>query len=285
MGNFYETIPQGKGHYRLISKEAVFMDLFVGENKALLYDTGYGYGDLKAHVREITQLPLYIVNSHGHVDHCCGNYQFEETVYIHKKDMELCKAHTSETQRIGAIANAKNYKDYVTGFEGNILPEGFDEAAYIHGGTGNIVPVEEGHVFDLGGIALTVYEFPGHTAGGIGLKWEEEKILFVGDAMNPFVWLFMPEALKLSDYKDMLSKIWAMDFTHFYMGHNPMKTEKNVMLDYIEAAKQVDFEKGFPFQTPLAPDVDAKVCAREGYGPMDFEKPGFASVVISKEHL
>lgn len=285
MGAFYDIIPQGNGHYRIGSKEAVFMDLFVGSEKALLFDTGYCYGKLKEQVKEITELPLIIVNSHGHLDHACGNYQFEETVYIHEKDVELCKAHTSEEQRVGAIEHAKHMLDYVTGKVENILPADFDADAYIAGGTGNLALTKEGDKFELGGITLTVYEFPGHTEGSIGLLWEEEKKLFAGDAMNSFVWLFMPEATSLAVYKETLKKAYAMDFVQFYVAHNPFVLGKDTLLDYIDAADQVDYEKGFPFQTPLAPGVEAKVCPRPGYGPQDFEKPGFASVVISKDHL
>jgi len=245
----------------------------------------YCYGNLKEQVKAITELPLIIVNSHGHLDHACGNYQFEETVYIHEKDVELCKEHTGEQTRVGAIENAKHNMNFVTGQVENILPEDFDADAYIKGGTGKLALIKEGDKFQLGGITLSVYEFPGHTAGSIGLFWEEEKKLFVGDAMNPFVWLFGPEALTLADYKETLKKAYAMDFTHFYIAHNPFVLEKDAMLDYMDAANNVDYENGFPFQSPLIPGVEAKVCPRKGYGPQDFEKPGFASVVISKEHL
>ena len=43
----------------------------------MLIDTGYGYGNLKQVVKSITDKPLYIVNTHGHVDHTSGNAQFE----------------------------------------------------------------------------------------------------------------------------------------------------------------------------------------------------------------
>lgn len=285
MGDFYETIPQEPGHYRITSKEAVFMDLFVGSEKALLWDTGYGYGNLKNAVRKITTLPLIIVNSHGHLDHSCGNCQFEETVYIHEKDVALCQEHTGVERRIGAIENAKHSMDFATGITQNILPEDFDEEAYQNGGTGKLALIKEGDRFELGGLTLTVYEFPGHTAGSIGLLWEEKKIMFAGDSMNPFLWLFMPEALTLAEYRRTLDKAWGMDFTHFYVSHNLPCMERAALLDYMDAADHVDFEKGFPFETPLAPGVAARVCPREGYGPMDFEKPGFASVVISEGHF
>ena len=83
----------GEGLFR-IENNAVHMDLLVGTHQALLWDTGYGYDDLYTLVRRITDLPLFVVNSHGHVDHVCGNCQFD-SVFIHEADMELCRFHNS----------------------------------------------------------------------------------------------------------------------------------------------------------------------------------------------
>ena len=74
------------------------MDLIVGSHHALLFDTGYGYGDLRSVVQTITELPLYVVNSHGHVDHACGNASFGGA-YIHPLDMELCREHNGPEMR------------------------------------------------------------------------------------------------------------------------------------------------------------------------------------------
>lgn len=70
-----------------IGNSGAFMDMIVGEHHALLFDTGYGFGDLKSLVRAVTDKPLYVVNSHGHVDHACGNAQFG-SAYIHPLDFE-----------------------------------------------------------------------------------------------------------------------------------------------------------------------------------------------------
>lgn len=43
--------------------------LVIGTEKALLFDTMTGLGDLLGAVRELTDLPLSVVNSHGHFDH------------------------------------------------------------------------------------------------------------------------------------------------------------------------------------------------------------------------
>lgn len=285
MKGLYEITPKEQGHFRIGSKMGVFMDLFVGKEHALLFDTGYGFGNLKEEVRSLTDLPLYIVNSHGHVDHTCGNFQFEETVYIHEQDMEMCRVHTGEQMRKGAVANARNMKDEHLGVFGDILPNDFQEEQYLKGGAGNLAPVKEGDSFDLGGVTLTVYEMKGHTPGSIGLLWEEEKTLMVGDAMNPFLWLFMPEALTLDDYRRTLVKIWSMDFSHFYMSHSLEREKKETMVDYMETARDLDYEQGVSFDSPLAAGLDARICTRKGYGVQDMGKPGFASIVISKGHF
>jgi len=62
--------------------------LVAGTERALLIDTGWGVGDLPAHVATLTSLPLLVVNTHGHRDHVSGNGQFPE-VYVHTSDLSL----------------------------------------------------------------------------------------------------------------------------------------------------------------------------------------------------
>lgn len=64
------------------------MYLVAGQERALLVDTGWGTGDLAAHVATLTSLPVLVVNTHGHRDHTSGNGQFGE-VYLHTADLPL----------------------------------------------------------------------------------------------------------------------------------------------------------------------------------------------------
>lgn len=285
MSDFYRFNEIMPGVYRIDSAEQVFMELFVGTDKALLFDTGYGFGDLKKAVKEITKLPLVIVNSHGHMDHTGANYQFDEECYIHPLEVTLCKEHNSVEMRKNSIRFGKNSPDYQTGQTRDIIPASFNENEYIKGGTGKLADLSEGTIFDLGGITLKTVLLPGHTPGGIGLLYLEGKTLYVGDAINPFVWMFGPEALKLSDYIDTIKKAKSIDFEKMAMSHNPFIAGKDILDIFLDCAENLDYGKGFPFQTPLVESEDARICTREGYGPGDIMKPGFASVVISPEHL
>ena len=60
--------------------EEVISYLVLGDDKAVLIDTGNGIGDIKAVVYRITDLPVMVLNTHTHGDHIGGNHQFKEVL-------------------------------------------------------------------------------------------------------------------------------------------------------------------------------------------------------------
>ena len=252
-----------------IGNSMVYMDLLVGTHHALLFDTGYGFGSLRDVVRSITDKPLYVVNSHGHVDHACGNEQFGGA-YIHQLDMELAMEHNGRDMRMAELDTAE-------------VPMDFDLEAYLVLGTGELKPAGEGDTFDLGGMTLQVIHLPGHTAGSIGLWCPERKLLWVGDAMNCFVWLFLPEAQSLNTYIASLHKAAALPFTHMIQSHEPRPVPRRKLWDYLDLAEHLDFEKGTLVPAPLGYEGETRICTRCGIHYDDREHPGFAAIMISRE--
>ena len=57
-----------------------------GDDYALLIDTMYGFGDLNAYVKTLTDKPVKVVNTHGHWDHVGGNFHFD-SCYIPVRDI------------------------------------------------------------------------------------------------------------------------------------------------------------------------------------------------------
>lgn len=261
----------GEGLFR-IENNAVHMDLLVGTHQALLWDTGYGYDDLYTLVRRITDLPLFVVNSHGHVDHVCGNCQFD-SVFIHEADMELCRFHNSPLYR-----TPRSY---------SVLPKGFSAEEHIPQDCGCLRPVREGDVFDLGGKTLEVIHLPGHTPGSIGLLYREERALYVGDAVNDFLWLFLPEATKLSVYRDTLETVKALDFDWMILSHTHEILPKSRLEHYIDLVDHLDFEAGTPVPCPVPIlTVDGcRICVRHGMTLQDRGKEDFAAILISPDKL
>ena len=46
--------------------------LLVGDERAMVIDTGVGIGDLKGFIRKLTDKPLMVCYTHNHVDHVGG---------------------------------------------------------------------------------------------------------------------------------------------------------------------------------------------------------------------
>ena len=297
MSDFYKAIPLGNDIYRFTSVENVFFELLCGEEKAMVIDTGYGFDNVREAVRKLTDKPLVVVNTHGHVDHTCGNFWFEEEeIYISGEDMDLMRRHNTETMRRQSVELAKHAMDWTTGKEVYGLPEDFDPDRYIAGAARypgiacerSEGPVKEqyhaltdGMVFDLGGKTIRVIATPGHTKGGMSFLYEEENWLYVGDEANVFLWLFDRDATSRSTHIATLDKILDLQPDRVYGGHGPdCYTMEDVKM-FRRAAVEADYDAGIPFSTPLMPECkDIRICPLDGKTMEDLGKPGFYSILI-----
>jgi glyoxylase-like metal-dependent hydrolase (beta-lactamase superfamily II) len=246
---FYEIKQVEPWLYSIYDPLNVYCYLLVGEEKALLYDTVYGIGDLNAAIRGITDKPYTVVLGHGHVDHANGAYQFE-SVYMNDADLDLCRSHTSPAFRENAVKSLQSLKE-----NGHEAPDGFDPAAYLAGGTGNIKSLNAGETFDLGGLHVETVAMPGHTPGSLGLLIPEKKVLLDSDAANGHIWMFLQESLPIGDYVKMLDAVYALDFDYFYIGHSNEPQPKEMFMKYKKVALEATIEKSSPYNvfTELEP--------------------------------
>lgn len=207
--------------------------ILIGSKKALVLDTCYGIENLYEEVRKITSLPLIVVNSHGHMDHSSGNYQFEE-VYIHSKDVELAKLHNSKEWRKRNIESVKRI---------NNVPLNFGEENYLKQNEGNLLLIDDIKEISLGNKTLEVIYTPGHTNGSISLYCKEDKLMIVSDAICQYVWLFLDESTSVSKYIESVKKVLEYDFDYFLVGHGPKLIPKETMKEYLDCATHIDLNK------------------------------------------
>lgn len=272
-------------HYR-IAEGNVFMDLLIGAEKAMLIDTGFGHGNLKKVVRDITDRPLIIVNTHGHPDHACANWQFEEQTWINEKDLKPCTYYNSPEFRADNMPLEK--------------ADDFMEEAYLRGGVGNLAYTKEGQIFDLGGLLLEVVDLPGHTAGSIGLMDRVGRRMFVGDAMNSALFLFEEGVSeKLSTYKKTLQKAMDLPVDALWLGHINVPVKKETALPkFMRCAETMDFDNAFlcgdmlgtkDVRLHVLPEfrhlIDPKDIVGSVYGQQLFANPDYCSIFISKHTI
>lgn len=115
-----------------------WMYLTIGPEKAMLIDTGFGLGDTKALVDQLTgNMPLIVVNTHDHYDHAYGNCRFDK-VYCHEYLVPYI-----ENQHA-------NMWDYLFDDYGNNIWLEFDRKDLPAFKKYEIVGVPDGYTFNLG---------------------------------------------------------------------------------------------------------------------------------------
>ena len=159
--------------------------LVAGQDKACVIDTMNGYTDLYSAVREITDRPLVVVNTHGHPDHIFGNVYFEEA-YMNPRDGALARSFTENPEFLDLCRE-----------NGLKMPPFRD-----------IFP---GDVIDLGGRTLEVFGLPGHTAGGILLLLREDRVLFTGDSVNHHLWMQLNGCLPIHAYLEEVDRVMFLE--------------------------------------------------------------------------
>ena len=182
------------------------MYLIAGKDSALLIDTGLGVADLASLVKKYTRKPLIVVNTHAHPDHSGANYQFER-IYLHPGDLEDAKPYSKPRQIPEGAQQQRNIPEAEL-YKGKINDPEF-------------IPIQNGHIFNLGGRRIEVIHAPGHSAGELVLLDKENKLLFTGDNTNALVWLWLPTCRPLSEYLTTLEMLQSRmpEYTTIFPGH------------------------------------------------------------------
>ncbi len=80
------------GTTRIFGVTGEIMYLCVGTHTAVLIDTGVGIGDLAGLVRSLTDKPVTVLLTHGHVDHAMGAGAFAD-VRMHPAEWPVYLQH------------------------------------------------------------------------------------------------------------------------------------------------------------------------------------------------
>ena len=156
--------------------EEVISYLITGSEAALLFDTGIGVGNISSIVKQLTDLPVSILNSHTHYDHVGGNHFFEKlygvaSLYAANHMVGRTNAEVKEFVRPDRIW--KSLPDNTT--EENYSSAAFSVTDY----------VTDGYQIDLGERVLEVILVPGHTPDSLVLLDRDNRLMFTGDTFYP----------------------------------------------------------------------------------------------------
>lgn len=226
--------------------QEVISYLIIGEDQAMLWDTGLGIGDIRSVVEKLTDLPVFVLVSHSHNDHIGGISQFDEVwCYDSETTVEKLTAGASHEDVAGEVAEGTVWKEF---------PDGFDPETYEEPGKAPTHTVKEGDVIDLGGRTLEVVWTPGHTADSIMLIDEENGLLFTGDTYYPAPLYAFSADSDLSEYTESMRKIADkvkdMDLDWIYASHNEVVEGTEILsevaddMQMILDGEKTDYELG-----------------------------------------
>lgn len=193
------------------------MYLVIGKNRACLVDTGIGYGNIKNYVASITQLPVTVILTHGHLDHTGGVNGFEE-VYLDRKDWKLLRTDYTKARAALYIKEVSERREINLAY----LPDCLEV---------QVKELSDGMIFDLGGMHVEIIACPGHTKGSVAVLLRDEKKLIIGDACNHATYLFGSECTSVKEYKECLEKLIAREreWDEVWFSHYDYKGEKKIV--------------------------------------------------------
>ena len=225
--DWYEVIQQ-KDHLIIIRERLdkintrylttyVNLYLIIGDNKALLIDTGCGLVPLKQIVEKyVDGKELIVVNSHSHFDHIGANSEFDE-VFIHKSEEALVTKPTD----INHLKDAQNP-----------VVNGYNKINWLLSPAMKVIPLNGDETFDLGGIQVGCIHTPGHSPGSLSFYTNKNE-LFTADLAH-YGAMFTPPKENLSFLIGSIEKLIEISIEQKIKEIYPSHEEYNVSLDLLD---------------------------------------------------
>ncbi len=215
--------------------QEVISYLIVGSEKALLFDTGMGLDSISIVAKELTSLPITVINSHTHYDHIGGNREFEtilavDTPYTRKFSSEgwshemvkhevaedaLCLSKLSKADTAGYAV--KPYHEKISRF------------------------IKAGEFINLGNKRIEILAAPGHTPDGLALLDREAGYLWTGDTFyEATIWLFF-DGTDLDAYEKSIEEFatLAPNLKKVYPAHNTPIADPQRLIELKNAFAQI----------------------------------------------
>lgn len=204
--------------------------LIIGPEKAMLIDTGFGLGDLKGLVDEITGgMPLIVANTHPHGDHVGGNSQFERVYILEDDAVDLRRVMTAPQNP------ARTFHP-----DGSPRFLRFDKTDLIPRREYEIVPVPDGYVFDLGGgYEIETIQLAGHAKGQAAFLDKTGRCLYCGDDIIGMRVSVYGSMAVIRDFRDRMARLAARagEFDGIFPGHFVLDLENicpQLMVDALD---------------------------------------------------
>lgn len=201
--SWFKVYEVGNEVYAIIEPynyQEVISYLILGTEKAILFDTGMGFDSISKTVKEITKLPITVINSHSHYDHIGGNHEFNNIMSLNT-NFTLNASKNGVDHEFLKPELAKSALCY------NMLPTTIDTTNY------KIYPykisnfIKDGQIIDIGQRKIEIISIPGHTPDAIALLDNESGYLWSGDTFYEGGIYLFSDGTNLNQYSESTKKL------------------------------------------------------------------------------
>lgn len=231
----YKTYPIDTHTWRIEDIFGDYMYLVEGTNQSALIDTGMGLSGLADVVRTLTNKPVIVLCTHGHVDHVGANGEFEK-IYIHPEDEALLRQHGDSAYR----------QECLPAFMKEIgvqLPNQMIEDLIHVSQPEKLSYLFDGQRIDLGERTLEVIGIPGHTRGSVCFLDQANRQLFSGDMLCTMgIMLNFDCSTTVSQFLATMEKLKARVsgcVDEVYGGHHVAPITTDYIDKYIECGRSL----------------------------------------------
>ena len=213
-------------HFWIIEENGVRSFLFEGDRKAMLIDIGFGTLPIRELVAELTDLPVFLVNTHTDKDHTGCNKDFKP-IYMHPAEMD-------------------HYK--------NILPKGCCME--------DVYPLWERDIIDLGSWQFEVILTPGHTPGSIMLLERKKRMLISGDSIQDGDIFMFGAGRNIQAFQNSLQKVSAIadTFDSIWPSHGSYPLTADIIPGILQGAQDMLAGKLLEQEPPWSMPCKKYVC-------------------------
>ena len=201
--------------------------LLVGDDRALLVDTGLGVGNMAEEVKKLTSLPVTAIATHVHWDHIGGHTLFPD-FYVHEAEEAWIEGKfplpTSLVKRFLA--------------EGD-LPQDFNLDLYeIFRGIPTMI-LRGGEMLDLGGRIVQALHTPGHAPGHLCFWEAQTGYLFTGDLVYKGTLYANYESTDPTAFLSSLEKIADLPVKRLFPAHHSLDVSPTLIIRTRDAFREI----------------------------------------------
>jgi glyoxylase-like metal-dependent hydrolase (beta-lactamase superfamily II) len=234
-GDWFAVYDLGRGAYALCEPdhyEEVISFLLIGAERALLVDTGMGFVPILPIVERLTVLPVTVLNTHTHLDHTGGNYEFDSLMAFFTP-LARSRQQDGERESWAGLLTPDLFR--------HAPPDGVDLDRFATRPYVIDAWVADGDRIDLGGRELEILHTPGHSADSIAVLDRSNRLLLTADTFYEGPILLRNTDSDVDAFADSARRLAALEGAVDWLlpSHNAPLASASFLPRLAEAALQV----------------------------------------------